>query len=106
MNDLKQQGITASNQAFSRFEQVKKEQKYQLSEQAGLDRYDDDYIIQSCDLKSYFEGGSEGKARFGKCMQHVLEGDVWSSSTHLLRYRSLIVVVRGNYGARSLPLTC
>ncbi len=73
MNDLKQEGITASNQAFSRFEQVKKDQKYQLAEQTGLDRYDDDYNIQSCDLKLFFEGGNQGKAQFAQQLGTALE---------------------------------
>ena len=98
MSDLKQKGIDASNQEFRRFEQVTKDQDYQLAEKPGVDQYDDDYVIKSCDLRLYFEGGDAGKVEFAKQLGvalesigfailtgHGIDEDIYSRTTDLTR---------------------
>ena len=74
MSDLKDKGINALNQEFSRFEQVHKGQSYQLAEKAELEQFDEDYEIPSCDMSSFFEGGEAGKAQFSEQLGAALEG--------------------------------
>jgi isopenicillin N synthase-like dioxygenase len=72
--DLINQGIDAVNQDFRRFEQVRKEQTYQLAEKPDVDDFDDEYEIPTCDLSLFFNGGEEGKTQFSKSLGQALEG--------------------------------
>ena len=74
MNSTQDQGITALNQEFSRYEQVKKEQSYHLAEQQQEDRFDDEYEIKTCDLGEFFAGGDKGKEKFAQQLGAALEG--------------------------------
>jgi isopenicillin N synthase-like dioxygenase len=73
-NDLINQGVDAVNQDFRRFEQVRKEQTYQLAEKPGLDAFDDEYEIPTCDMSAFFSGGEEGKVKFSRELGQALEG--------------------------------
>lgn len=71
--DLQEQGIEASNQDFSEFEQVNKPQIYQLSEQSGSEKFDNDYVIPSCDMGQFFNGGKAGRQAFSQQLGSALE---------------------------------
>ena len=75
MEQNQEHGIEAVNQEFKRYEQVKKDQTYHLAEKADEDQFDDEYVIETCDLRDFFEGGEEGKQRFamklGKAMEEI-----------------------------------
>jgi isopenicillin N synthase-like dioxygenase len=58
------QGTRALNREFSRFEQVEKRQEYYLSEQPDKERFDDDYVIESCDLSGYLAGSAPERRAF------------------------------------------
>ncbi len=59
-------GIGAVNQEFSKYEQVRKEQSYHLSEQESGEEFDTLYEIKTCDMNLLFNGGEEGKKVFSQ----------------------------------------
>lgn len=69
----KEDGIHALNQEFKKYEGVNKEQEYHLVENQETDQFDDDFIIQTCDMKEFFEGGEKGKAAFAEKLGKALE---------------------------------
>ncbi len=74
MNDLKDKGIHAVTQDSRRFEQVNKQQKYQLSEKPELDQFDEDYEIPTCDMSLFFHGGESGREQFALELGDALKG--------------------------------
>ncbi len=74
MNSAKEQGIFAVNQDFRKFEQVNKNQEYNLAERENAEDFDEDYEIKTCDLREFFEGGEDGKKRFAESLGAALEG--------------------------------
>jgi isopenicillin N synthase-like dioxygenase len=73
MSATQEQGITAVNQEFSRYDQVKKEQTYHLAEHEQ-DQFDNEYEIKTCDLGQFFHGGEAGKEKFAAELGAALEG--------------------------------
>lgn len=71
--DTRQSGIKALNQAYRRYEQVDKNQTYGLSENAEVDRFDDDFEIRVCDMADWFDGGAAGRARFAHGLGSAME---------------------------------
>ncbi|NNL95305.1 MAG: isopenicillin N synthase family oxygenase [Xanthomonadales bacterium] len=72
MSNRKQRGIGAVNQEFRRYEQVRKDQNYHLAEKTGTEQFDDDYRIQSCDMRLFFDGGEQGKLEFARQLGKAL----------------------------------
>lgn len=72
MSDRKEHGIEALNQEFSRYEQVRKDQRYRLAERADLEQFDDEYVIRTCDMAAFFSGGEQGKAHFAQQLGSAL----------------------------------
>lgn len=74
MSDPRELGVQALNQDFSHFDQVQKLQSYRLSESAaGDEAFDDDYVIQTCDMTDYFHGGEAGRKRFAQSLGSAME---------------------------------
>jgi isopenicillin N synthase-like dioxygenase len=71
--DRREQGVTALNQEFRRYEQVRKEQTYHLSEQPGSEEFDEAFRIRTCDMGPFFRGGEVGKERFAADLGKALE---------------------------------
>jgi isopenicillin N synthase-like dioxygenase len=71
-NKKQEHGIEAVNQEFRRYEQVDKDQVYRLSE-AAQDRFDDEFVIQTCDLSQWLDGGVAGRQRFARDLGEALE---------------------------------
>ncbi len=69
----KEDGINALNQEFRRFEGVNKGQEYRLVEHGESDQFDDDFVIQTCDMQAFFNGGEEGRAAFAQELGSALE---------------------------------
>ncbi len=68
MSKKQEDGIHALNKEFEKFEGVTKDQAYQLVENEEDDEFDDEFVIQTCDMRDFFEGGDEGMqepANFG-----------------------------------------
>ncbi len=74
MTSSKDKGIHAVNQDFRKYDQVKKDHQYNLVENQDLEEFDEDYIIPTCDLQEFFNGGEEGKINFSKDLGKALEG--------------------------------
>ena len=68
-----EQGGKSLNQEFRQYEQVEKNQVYGLSELEGVDEFDDEYEIKTCDLSLWLRGNSEDKARFVREFGSALE---------------------------------
>lgn len=73
MASSKDDGIHAVNQEFKKYEGVKKDQEYHLVENAEEDEFDDDFEIQTCDMRLFSEGGEEGKKAFSDKLGKALE---------------------------------
>lgn len=69
----KEDGIRAVNQKFKKYEGVNKPQEYHLVENEESDQFDNDFVIQTCDMREFFEGGEEGKAAFAQKLGTALE---------------------------------
>ena len=74
MKPSKEHGIDADNQEFNRYEQVEKDQTYNLAEKEDQDQFDDEYEIKTCDMDLFFNGGKAGKAQFAHDLGSALEG--------------------------------
>lgn len=70
----KEHGIEAVNQEFKKYEQVEKDQTYNLAENESEDQFDNKYEIQTCDLTEFFEGGEEVKKAFAQKLGKAMEG--------------------------------
>ncbi len=70
----KERGIEANNQEFSRYEQVNKQQSYQLTEKEGKDQFDDEFVIKTCDMR-LLSGSESDKKQFvndlGEAMEQI-----------------------------------
>jgi len=49
MESSQEKGVKAVNQEFKKYEQVRKDQTYNLSEREGEEQYDEEYQIKTCD---------------------------------------------------------
>ena len=67
-------GIGSINQEFKRYEQVQKDQSYNLSEHEGEDQFDEEYQIKTCDMSLYFDGGEQGKREFAQQLGEAMRG--------------------------------
>jgi isopenicillin N synthase-like dioxygenase len=65
-------GVTALNQEFSRFDQVRKAHTYRLAENEA-DEFDEDYEIATLDFAGFLHGDAEQKARFAEAFAGALE---------------------------------
>lgn len=74
MKTAQQKGISALNQDFKKYEQVRKNQSYLLAEHENLEEFDTEYQIKTCDLNQYFNGGEAGKTNFANELGEALEG--------------------------------
>ena len=72
-NKTRDAGVTALNQDFRRYEQVRKDQAYTLSESVDHDAFDEDFQIETCDLALWLEGDESDKVRFAQTLGSALE---------------------------------
>lgn len=73
MPNTQDQGVNALNRDFSQFDQVNKPQSYRLSEAAEGEAFDEDFVIRTCDLSDFFNGGDAGKQRFAQSLGEAME---------------------------------
>jgi len=66
VSKAKEDGISARNQEFIRYDQVEKHQDYQLAEAAGNEQFDDEFQIKTCDLGRFLRGELSDKRQFAK----------------------------------------
>lgn len=73
MATKKEEGIHAVNQEFKKYEGVNKEQEYHLVENQEEDQFDEEFEIQTCDMREFFDGGETGKKAFADKLGRALE---------------------------------
>ena len=61
MAGKKDEGVTAVNQDFIKYDQVEKGHTYHLAETEEGDQFDEDFRIKTVDLTPYFRGGEAGR---------------------------------------------
>ena len=75
MESKQDKGVHAKNQDFIRYDQVNKEQVYNLSESDGVEEFDEDFEIQTCDMTGLLAGDPEaGDAfvqQFGSALEEI-----------------------------------
>jgi isopenicillin N synthase-like dioxygenase len=65
-SDRKTHGVEATNQAYTRYDQVDKRQEYHLAEAAHQEAFDDDFRIRTCDLGRFLRGGEADRRAFAR----------------------------------------
>jgi isopenicillin N synthase-like dioxygenase len=73
MSDSKELGVKATNHAFRQFDQVQKDQKYQLAEGQGEEEFDTEFEIKSCDMQEFLAGAPNADAAFAQELGSALE---------------------------------
>jgi len=66
VTDRKALGIEATNQAYSRYDQVVKKQEYHLAEGRHAESFDEEYRIRTCDLGRFLRGNTADRASFSR----------------------------------------
>jgi isopenicillin N synthase-like dioxygenase len=75
MSDKRKQetGVSAKNQEFRQYEQVRKEQSYYLSEQAAGEQFDEEFEIQTCDMSLWWSGDENKRREFSRQLGAAME---------------------------------
>jgi len=71
--DRKTLGINATNQAFSRYDQVEKKQEYHLAEGRHDEAFDEEYRIRTCDIGRFLEGSEADREAFARELGDALQ---------------------------------
>lgn len=74
MESSQDKGVKAVNQEFKKYEQVNKNQTYNLSEKEGEEQFDDEYEIKTSDMSLFLHGGEQGKKEFAQQLGEAMEG--------------------------------
>ena len=61
MPTKKEDGVSAVNQEFIKYDQVDKPHTYHLAETGAEDEFDEDFQVPTCDLSQFLQGGDAGK---------------------------------------------
>lgn len=62
----------ASSSDFEKYDQVERPQAYRLAE-GGVEEFDEEFEFRTCDMRMYFDGGEDGKARFAQELGAAME---------------------------------
>jgi len=73
VDEKKQHGLAATNREFARYDQVRKDQLYHLSEHAAEESFDDDYRISTCDIGRFLRGDDAERRAFAAVLGAALE---------------------------------
>jgi isopenicillin N synthase-like dioxygenase len=73
VTDKKSLGIDATNQAYTRYDQVEKHQEYHLAEGSHGEAFDDEYQIRTCDLGRFLHGSEKDRAAFARELGTALQ---------------------------------
>ena len=72
MADRKAEGVDATNQAYARYDQVRKVQEYHLAEASHGEAFDEDYRVRTCDVGRFLHGGPEDRRAFARELGQAL----------------------------------
>ena len=70
--DRKTEGVDATNQAYIRYDQVRKPQEYHLAEAHHGESFDEDYRVRTCDIARFLSGGPEDRRDFAEHLGRAL----------------------------------
>ncbi len=73
MKTIKTEGIKAKNQEFRQYDQVKKDQVYQLSETEGMEEFDEVFEIKTCDMSGLLSGDKKASEKFAEDLGQAME---------------------------------
>lgn len=73
MTAKKENGISAVNQDFIKYDQVEKVHTYRLAEDEDKEKFDDDFQVKTCDIGEFLHGGEAGRQRFAQDFGSALE---------------------------------
>jgi hypothetical protein len=73
MPHKKDEGVSAVNQDFIRYDQVNKSHTYHLAEVEGEDQFDDEFEIRTCDIGPALSGDEAGTAQFARDLGSAME---------------------------------
>lgn len=71
--DKQDKGVKALNQEFKKYEQVKKNQTYVLSENEGMEEFDEEFVVKTCDMSKWLHGSEAEKAEFAQGLGEAFE---------------------------------
>ena len=75
VDDKKNHGVEATNQEYARYDQVRKEQRYHLSDATdSSDAYDEEYRIRTVDIGRFLEGDAADRRAFARDLGEALRG--------------------------------
>jgi isopenicillin N synthase-like dioxygenase len=75
MDDKKTHGVEATNQEYTSYDQVRKEQQYHLSDATdSADSYDEEYRIRTVDIGRFLEGNAADRKAFARELGEALRG--------------------------------
>lgn len=66
-------GVDSVNQDFARYDQVKKDQTYNLAERRDGEEFDEEFEIRTCDIGEYLHGDEAAKERFSQELGAAME---------------------------------
>jgi isopenicillin N synthase-like dioxygenase len=72
MQDRKQHGVEATSREFARYDQVRKEQNYRLAERDGLEEFDTELRIRTCDIGRFLRGDAGDRRTFARDLGEAL----------------------------------
>src|ERR1700682_3552555 len=72
VDDRRTLGIDATNQAFSRYDQVEKKQEYHLAEGRHDEAFDEEFRIRTCDIGRFLRGDDADRTAFAKELGEAL----------------------------------
>jgi len=64
MDPKQRAGIDATNHEYARYDQVVKPHTYHLAEAEHAEAYDEDYVVRTCDMAAWWNGGPQAKREF------------------------------------------
>jgi isopenicillin N synthase-like dioxygenase len=75
VDDKKAHGVEAINQEYARYDQVRKEQRYHLSDATDSgDAYDEEYRIRTVDIGRFLAGDAADRRSFARDLGEALRG--------------------------------
>jgi isopenicillin N synthase-like dioxygenase len=66
-------GVRATNQEYVRYDQVEKRQEYRFAEGEGLEAFDEEYRIRTCDIGRALRGTDADRAAFARELGEALQ---------------------------------
>ena len=73
MGNKKPESVSALNQDFKKYDQVRKDQTYRLAAGGDGEEFDEEYQIEVCDFSEFTSGEVDGRDRFAQKLGRAME---------------------------------